>query len=232
MPRSAEQSLLRSSVAALRHAISNGCHEKLPHALSGPQVLMELSKTHAVSAAERSLTETPARITMVHFRGKAAAEAHRQRQPSFFVAWLLKLRCQPQVHVIDLPICAKRFCHLVSFTQQPADSDLAATIEVLRQVLDLRQAVRVVIIEPVKASQEPWFRADGDLHVRAENQILARFKGVAFHTPLGPNRPEPALPWKELVSAFVYAVRRTNLVHSHWESEPRRRLGSLSLDEL
>ena len=167
---------MSASVDALTHAVDDNYYGKLPVAFSDPQVLVALAHAKSISATERSLSESSAWLVMVHFPLRSAAEALRQRQPSYFVKWPEASRCDPQVHILDTPIYAKRFCQLLVFragTTRPTDLEIRQAIQTLRVVLGLGENAAVIATEPVHKGKEAWFRADGDMHVLVRDRVLA-----------------------------------------------------------
>lgn len=169
--------MLQASIETLTHAVEEEYYEELPSALSSARALVELSNRTLMSAVERGLSRHPHRpwIVMLHFTGRVAAEALRQRQPSYFMNWPSNLACDAQVHVLDTPLYAKRYCQLVVFhsQNQPTDHTVNRMIKDLRKQLGLGITSRVVSTIPILKSKDIWFRPDGDLNLVVKDRILA-----------------------------------------------------------
>ena len=176
------QDVLRNSLEALAHAAVHQYYNKLTEAVSSSGALLALSRRESISAVERALSHDHVWVVTVHFSGRRAAESLRQRQPSHFVRWPYDIRCDPQVHVLDAPIFAKRYCQLVTFRTEapPDDTAIDHAISALRSALDANGGSRVTATKPIPKGKQAWFRADGEVHVVIKDRIL----GAALRTAL------------------------------------------------
>ncbi|KAK3703243.1 hypothetical protein LTR37_014583 [Vermiconidia calcicola] len=178
----ASRSMLTAAFNILAHPAKAGYYEQLSSALSDPKLLLALENQHAVSGVERNRSRDRIWIVMVHFSLSRAAEELRQRQPSFFISWPKDIPCDSQVHVLDTPIYAKRYCLLIVFRSNTAPEPIMfdKALGALRQELGLAETTRALTTEPVLKDKEAWFRANGAMYVTVRDSVLALGLRVAL----------------------------------------------------
>lgn len=170
----AECIMINRALRTLRHSVAHGYHHNLASYLQDMQQLGDLAQSLEISAVERQLPSSAGQwIVMMHFPGGPANKALRSRQMSFFIRWPAA-QCDPQVHVLEVPIYDKDNVLLVVFPYhaRPKSFDIDSIASQLSCFLGLKENTRYVSTAPLLKTQ-PWFRADGELIKTVKDRVLS-----------------------------------------------------------
>lgn len=176
-----EKLMFIAACEALGHAERKGYWTRLRN-IESPQALSDLDDRYHISAANRTFSNSWA--VMAILIGGNAMKALSQIQPSTFMWTPRHLRCKPQVHVIETPICNLHYPILLGFDQRPSKKTIGKSLRWLRTALspdNLDSFDTAIITLPfLKDDTATWFRADGMLEKNFKDKVLAPHLRSAF----------------------------------------------------
>jgi len=167
-PEQAPTKTVEAALKALSHAVTYGYKERIPAALVIPARLLSLAETEDISATQRELMGCW--TVVVHLKGRAAAEVLRQRQPSYFING--PASGQPHVHILE-PMLVKRCSQILTFGTRPSKDEIDDAVAAIRMALDLPARGKYLATNPLSPVCDIWFRADGDIKLNVQDNVLA-----------------------------------------------------------